>query len=419
MTPAPTTIVPSSTKPRFTTLQRVATALLGRRDITPVGSDWLSEYVESDFDRYLDGLEKDIREAHHSILIEVYILGDDEIAERLEAALIAAVARGVRVLLAVDGIGSGPWIQNRAPALTRLGVRVRVYHPPPWIVTGFSVPTRERLAATGLWLRYVNRRNHRKVCLIDGVIAWVGSMNLVRSHSRSLSGDDAWRDVVARVTGPNTVILGRAFFAAWMHAWRMCGQRLYPSFTLERKNIPLPLDCLVRLNHGVMQRKRYYRDLLQRISQARKRVWIANAYFVPQPTLLTALGKAAANGAEVRILLPGRNDIWFMQYVARTFIDRLQQLGVQVLEYQPSMLHAKTMLIDDWCSVGSTNLNSRSILHDLEADVVLVKPSSRSAMESIFLHDLHLSLVVTDAQHRPSWWVRFVGSTILIMRRWI
>ena len=121
MTPSPTTIIPDSAKPRFTTLQRVATALLGRRDIPLAGGDWLSEYVESDFDRYLDGLEKDIREARHSVLIEVYILGDDEIAERLELALIAAVARGVRVLLAVDGIGSGQWIINRAPALTRHG----------------------------------------------------------------------------------------------------------------------------------------------------------------------------------------------------------------------------------------------------------------------------------------------------------
>ena len=416
MTPSPTTIIPDSAKPRFTTLQRVASALLGRRDIPLAGGDWLSEYVESDFDRYLDGLEKDIREARHSVLIEVYILGDDEIAERLELALIAAVARGVRVLLAVDGIGSGQWIINRAPALTRHGILVRVYHPPPWIVAGFSVPTRERLAATGHWLRYVNRRNHRKISLIDGAIAWVGSMNLVRSHSRTLSGDHAWRDVVARVTGPGTIILGRAFVAAWMHAWRMRGQRLYPSFTFERKNIRLPLDYLVRLNHGVMQRTRYYRDLLQRISQAKKRVWIANAYFVPQQSLLDALGKAAANGADVQILLPGRNDVWFMQYVARAFIDRLQQIGVCVHEYQPSMLHAKTMIIDDWCSVGSTNLNSRSILHDLEADVVLTKPSSRAALEAIFIHDLKLSLTVTDAQHRPSWWVRFVGSIILIMR---
>jgi cardiolipin synthase len=108
-----------------------------------------------------------------------------------------------------------------------------------------------------------------------------------------------------------------------------------------------------------------------------------------------------------------------MQYVARTFIDRLQQLGVHVHEYQPGMLHAKTMIIDNWCSVGSSNLNSRSIFHDLEADVVLLKASSRTAMENIFADDLKQSLTVTDAQFRPSWWVRFIGSTILIMRRWI
>ncbi len=401
------------------TLQRIRSVLFGNHPIPTPSDNWDTELVESDFDRYLTALITDIDAAQHSILIEVYILGNDPIAERIEAALIAAAQRGLRVLLAVDGIGSGSWIENRAATLTQQGIRVRVYHPPPWLVAGFSVPTRERMAASAHWLRYVNRRNHRKICLIDCNLAWVGSMNLVADHSRALSGDNAWRDVVARVTGPDTIIFGRAIIAAWVHSWRMRGQRLYPSFTLERKNINLPATSLVLLNHGVLQRHAFYTSLLKRIKNARQKVWIANAYFVPQQTLLTALGQAAANGADVRILLPGRNDHWFMQYVARTFIDRLHQLGVHVHEYLPSMLHAKTMIIDEWCSVGSTNLNSRSLLHDLEADVVLVKPESRQHLEAIFTTDLDKSLEVTTDANRPSLFTRIIGSLILILRRWI
>ena len=315
------------------TLRAITRSLFGLRPKpAPIPSaQWRSEFVTADFDLYLEKLLSDIAHARRLILLEVYIFGDDPIGHRVEDALAAAATRGVKVLLLVDGVGSSYWIDRRAGELSRRGVQVRVYHPPPWQVASFSIPTRQRIAVAGQWIRYLNRRNHRKVCLVDGALAWVGSMNLVQEHSCALRKEQAWRDVGARVTGDGVRILLRAYLAAWRHGWRVLGPRLYPSLSFRSPHLPLPLDGLVRLNHGIRMRRRYYRDLLARIRQARQRVWIANAYFVPQVSLIDALGEAAANGADVRIIVPAQSDVWFMPFVAATFAEPLRRMQVVAL----------------------------------------------------------------------------------------
>jgi cardiolipin synthase len=406
---------------RRVSLRRLTRTLLGLRPpvATPPSDRWISERVVADFDTYVAELERDIAAARRLVMLEVYIFGDDPIGRRIEDALAAAAARGVQVLLAVDGVGSSAWIERRASEVSRRGIQVRVYHPPPWQVLRFSVPTRQRLAVAGSWMRYINRRNHRKVCLIDGALAWVGSMNLVREHSCALQGERAWRDVAARVEGEGVRLMVRAFIAAWRRAWRVLGPRFHPSFSLKSLHLPQSPNGLVRLNHGLRMRRIYYRDLLSRIRHARRRVWIANAYFVPQGSLLEALADAAAGGADVRVVVPAHSDVWFMPFVAATFADHLARAGVRLYQYQPCMLHAKTMLVDGWASVGSTNLNNRSLRHDLEADVVLTSQASLAEMERIFAADIARSLEITGGTNRPPWWVLLIGSAMLLLRRWI
>jgi cardiolipin synthase A/B len=380
---------------------------------------WTKEFISDDGDWYIDQLERDIAAARESIFLEVYILSPDDIGTRVIAALSSAVKRGVRVYLAVDGIGSAEWVSQSAAAASRAGIAVRVYHPPPWVVARFSVSTRQRLASAGFWLRYINRRNHRKVCVIDKRVAYVGSMNLTRVHMRSLMGDAYWRDVVARVEGPAIAVLITAFIAAWRKGWRVKGNQLYPSFSLRRPHVHLDMQHVVRLNHGMWQRRRYYRDLLQRIRSANNRVWIANAYFVPQNSLMLALGDAVKNGAEVHLLLSQHSDVWFMPYVSATFLARLQRAGVHVHVYLPGILHMKTMLIDDWASVGSTNLNNRSLRHDLEADVVLTRDETRRTLERIFSDGFAQAHDVTAKPVHLPWWVHWYGAFFLLLRRWL
>ncbi len=386
---------------------------------TPSASAWRHEQVVDDADVYIAALVADLLAATTTIDLEVYILADDPVGRQVVAALGAAAGRGLAVRLMVDGVGSAPWVATRARALADQGVAVAVYHPTPADVlalNGFAV--RWVLRALGS-LRHLNRRNHRKVCVVDGRLAWVGSLNLEGRHSRAVCGPAAWRDVAARVEGEAVAMLSRAFERSWRHAWRLSSRGLRPALAWRDEHLRHDEQSPVRLNHGLRMRRRLFRDLLRRIRRADRRVWLANAYFVPHPALLAALIDAARAGREVRLLLTARSDVWFMPAVADVFLPMLVRAGVQVSLYQASVLHAKTVLIDDWATVGSTNLNSRSLRHDLEADVVLTQRESLAALEDIWCRDLETSTLVPPDHVGPGWIRWLVGRTFLLMRRWL
>jgi cardiolipin synthase len=330
-------------------------------------------------DCFFEALERAMKEAKHSIDMESYIFVLDQAGERVLRALEEATARGVRARLAVDGIGSSTWARALRQKATDGRILFKVYHELPWERwwrggrTGLG---RRKLSAV---LRRLNARNHRKVCVIDGVRAFVGGMNVAAYHLSSLVGDAAWRDTGVLVEGPDVAVLAESFEEIWIGSWRRLRRRL--------KRRRAQSSELVRLNVRHKQRQANYVDLLIRIVRARQRVWITNAYFVPDGSILRALAIAARAGADVRILVPRFSDIVFMPWVASAFHLGLLRAGVKVFEYQRSILHAKTMLIDDWGLVGSSNLNHRSLLHDLEADVVLSNEKACQALEAQFVQD--------------------------------
>ena len=392
---------------------------------------WDSEQVICDGDKWFDALIADLEKAAKIIDIETYIYARDALGERLSTALAAAAARGVAVRLLVDGVGAAPWVRPGGGALVRAGVAVRVWHPPLWVI--FSPLRWPAIVLRRLWrasaaMRKLNRRDHRKVCVIDGQVAWVGSFNIDGRHLRSLHGDAAWRDCGARVSGGGVRFLERAFARAWRHAWRM-GPRLTPPVPL----LPLATAALgaghsarsrrregvlVRLNDGLRLRRRNHRDLIKRMKNAKKRVWITSAYFLPPPALLRALAAAAAAGADVRVLVPGNSDVVFMPWIAWAFAHKLAKLGVGMFEYTPGMIHAKTVVIDDWACVGSTNLNQRSWLHDFEADVVVTHAESRRILEQAFVSDLAHARRDGVGATRPSW-QRLLGRIGLFFAYWL
>ncbi len=375
---------------------------------------WQSEIVVTDGDDYFAAMLADIAAAKTSIDLESYIVEDDEIGKRMTAALTAAVTRGVAVRLLVDGNGALNWIQNAG--LNFRGCPWRIYHPVPWTVLRSYLPTWRNLLARLQALRFANRRNHRKTCVIDGNLAWIGSFNLERRHCRSLHGDDAWRDTAARVTGPDVDLITRAFTVTWKQSWRYGRRFLLPATGLRGQLPKFDPAAPVRLNGARRLRRRLWRDMLTRIHHARGRVWITTPYFVPNEDLLRAL-TAAAKHADVRLLLPAVNDIGFMPYIAEVYFSRLDQAGVRVWAY-PRMVHAKTMVIDDQGLVGSSNLNSRSLLFDLEADVWLNDPASMTALSEAFVNDCALAKEIPHGR-RPSLRWRVLGNLFLILRRWI
>ncbi|GAH09354.1 unnamed protein product, partial [marine sediment metagenome] len=156
-------------------------------------------------------------------------------------------------------------------------------------------------------------------------------------------------------------------------------------------------------------------------TRCKQRIWITNAYFVPDNVLLKRLRDAANNGIDVRILLPKKSDVMVMPWASSTFYYRLLKSGVKIFEYLPSMLHAKSLIIDNWALIGSSNLNHRSLLHDLEADIMLKSTESIKQLESDFLNDLTQSREVElDSWHiiRPLR-QRLVGRMVLYMKYWI
>lgn len=372
---------------------------------------WTSERVFTSGDKLFGALLEAINEAKKSITLETYIFDQDRLGLDILRALKDAAARGVCVRLLLDGFGCSQWSWNELHALSLDGIQARVYHPLPW--QNRSVPwarlLRFRRLLLGLWK--LNRRNHRKCCIIDDTIAFVGGMNVSSRQVESHAGASALRDTSVRVEGPAVHRLSSAFEQSWKHPRNL---------RQEKSKGGKPQDAAVRLNGSMGERRASYLDFLKRVLKARGRVWIANPYFVPDLSLVIALRFAAWNGADVRLLFPRDNNVWGLKWAAKAFYLPLLSASVAIYEYRPSLLHSKVALIDEWALVGSSNLNQRSLLHDLEVDVVLGKVESLRALETGYEQDLlHSDRIRFHRWKRRTFAHRILQRVALVFRRWI
>ena len=374
-----------------------------------------NEMILASGEAYFSSLLNDINNAEYSIDLEMYIFRRDIIGKKIAQALADAAERGVCVRVLVDGAGSPLWSASLARTLEKSGAKTRVFHPFPWQLWNWSrsvvkLPT--LLKWTYLLLK-INFRNHRKVCIIDEKIAYAGSTNISKCHLPKNRGGDDWRDISIRLTNIDLTDLNDAFDCAWTH--RTIKERLREAFRHVRR------DPIIRLNHIRHRRRILYKSLLRRIRQCRHRIWITNAYFVPDNFLLRKLKEAARAGVDVRILLPKKSDVMMMPWASSTFYYSLLKAGVRIYEYLPSMLHAKILILDNWASIGSSNLNHRSLLHDLEVDINLTNKSSKKILADLFLQDITQSKeVALDSWHitHPRYH-RILGKLLLYMKYWI
>ncbi len=373
---------------------------------------WESIAVYHSGDEFFDSLERAIERAQHSIHIEMYIFAFDRLGKRLLERLGQVVLRGVKVRLIIDGIGSSSSIYQVREICDRLKIELKVFHELPW--TRWQVGRRifQRRLSFLRALQRVNNRNHRKVCIIDAKRAFVGSMNVIEYHCASLAGAKVWRDCGVEVAGREVAVLEESFKELW-------SRRRGALTAARRLRRALASGVLVRLNVRRAQRRENYLDLLVRIVGAQRRIWIENAYFVPDGSLVRALRAAAEGGVDVRIVVPAVSDIFFIPWVTSAFHVGLLRAGVRIFEYTKGMMHAKTMLIDDWGLVGSSNLNHRSLLHDLEADVVLESTEASRSLEQQFELDCNGSREITlDTWHERPVIERMLGRALLWMR-WV
>ncbi len=365
---------------------------------------WTNIELHFTGDQYFSELLTAFRHAKKHIQIETYIFNIDTVTRMLLEELTKARERGVRIQLLVDGFGSFMSIPALDDFCKRHDIEFRVYQPLPLSSYGSGRTLWTFILNFFRMFRKLNRRNHRKTVLIDHKIGFVGSMNWTHVHSRKAYGHRAWRDTAVRVEGDLVEILSHAFKVSWYRALKLAFKRF-------RKKPPLlkgydPRKSLIRLNTSLRDRWRLHHDLLHRIRSAKQRVQLTTAYFLPHRSLMQALRQAVLRGVQVEVIVPGPSDAPIVKWAAFELAHKLLKSGVKIYEYQTTILHAKVVLIDDWATVGSTNLNYRSFLHDLEVEVVLTDASALKLLENQFRQDKENSQAFDEKMYKSVSWPR-------------
>ncbi|NJL25390.1 MAG: phosphatidylserine/phosphatidylglycerophosphate/cardiolipin synthase family protein [Calothrix sp. SM1_5_4] len=319
--------------------------------------------------------------------------------------LIAAARRGVRVRLIVDGFGSPGFVRDYWPRLEKARVRVRFFRAFPWLLKRLPGDPHSLIRRIYLRLRRANRGDHRKFCLIDQSQLWVGSFNISDVHLHEVYGEQAWKDIGVRVRGAELKYARRAF------------ERAYRGWTAL--NLPARSPRMLLLNDSLLHKRRARMELVLRLKQARERIWLATPYFVPVGPVFRQLLKRAREGVDVRIIIPRKNDVWHIKLLSIPLLKTLSAEGAKIFVYEPRFSHQKLFIADDWVSVGSTNLNHRSFLHDLEMDIVITHEKNKERVVSSYVHDQSLSQPFNaTAWSQLSLWERLCSSIFILLRYW-
>jgi cardiolipin synthase len=244
----------------------------------------IRETVFSEGSQYFRALLQDMAQAKSNIDLEAYTFELDSLGQKVIDQLAAASRRGVNVRVMLDGAGSYISSSSIAGQLGNAGVQVRIFRALPWKIKQWewSFPKLTWLLKLQQLLKGMSRRNHRKICLIDRRVAFVGSFNISKRHLPGDEGGEGWRDTAVRIEGLNLDNLHHAFDSAWFDDHSPISRRIFSMLHF-------------RLNH--IRRHKLRNDLLNHISQCHTRIWITNAYFVPNFSFLKHLKRAARRGA--------------------------------------------------------------------------------------------------------------------------
>jgi cardiolipin synthase len=338
------------------------------------------------------------RAATASINLETYIFDQDPIGIQFADLLIEKQRAGVTVNVMYDDVGTIGVPQAFFDRMKAAGVHLLAFNP---------VAPGKRM---GKWA--LNNRDHRKLMVVDGKVAFTGGINisatyanssLFRSKQRAQSVDGkrvGWRDTHIKIEGPAVATLQWAFIDNWVH--QEAGD--LPEVDYFPRLAPAG-DKMVRvLATDPDRNSEIYKSLLVAINEAKKSIHITSAYFVPDQQTIDALCAAALRGVDVKLVLPGVSDHGLVFHAGRAFYDQLLEGGVKVYQLQVAVLHAKTGVIDGaWSTIGSANIDYRSFLHNYELNVIVIDPGFGRDMESAFNEDLRDSKEVTLEQwhHRP------------------
>jgi cardiolipin synthase len=318
-----------------------------------------------------------IRGARRTIHFETYILMADRIGEEFRDALVERAKAGVEVRFLYDGVGSIELKDSFLDPLRAAGGHVAIYHP--------VAPWRPRWG----W----NKRDHKKILVVDDRIGFTGGINLGLEYVCVEQGGKGWLDWHARVEGTAVHELAVSFRRTW----------------IEASDVPIPvpeqpgpalgrnaLGVMVVDNTAARSRWRMHRAYLHAITRAERDISILNSYFIPERSLRRAFRRAVARGVSVRVVMPSDSDVPPVRHASRYLYRRLLSSGVRIFEWRESMMHAKMGVIDGvWSTIGSYNLDHRSLVHNLEVCLVCVDQPLAAKLQAAFEKDLARCVEIT------------------------
>ncbi len=334
-----------------------------------------------------------VRDAKTTVNLETYIFDQDELGLQFADLLIEKRRQGLTVNVLYDSVGTLSVPQAFFDRMKAGGVNLLAFNP-------LNPVTR-----VGKW--EVNNRDHRKLLVVDGKMAFTGGINISADYANSsffgsgrhpnpaLSKKVGWRDTHVKVEGPAVAAFQYSFVNNWVH--QDAGE-------LPEANYFPPLaavgDKVVRVLASDPDKGfEIYKSLVLAIGDAKKTIHITSAYFVPDQQIVDALIAAAARGVDVRLVLPGVTDHGLVLHAGRAFYDQLLAGGVKIYHLQVAVLHAKTAVIDGaWSTIGSANIDRRSFIHNYELNVIILDPAFGQQMDNAFSEDLRDSKEVTKEE---------------------
>jgi cardiolipin synthase len=320
-------------------------------------------------------LWKDIASAERTVTVQMYYAQPGAVADTMAKYLIDRAQHKVRVLLLLDAFGSQPLKREWRDSLKRAGIEVKWLRPLRWYT-----------------LQKAAQRSHVRVVVVDGKIGYTGGFGLADYWLGDGHHEDQWRETNVRFEGPTVAALQAAFAVAWAEA---TGELLTGDLFFPRSSFADVGDVQAGLMYSIPSTgsTSAERFLALSIAGARKTLYISNSYFIPGENFLQLLLAAAKRGVDVRVLtVSDKTDVKTTWYAGRTYYEKLLEGGVKIYEYQPTMIHSKSMVVDGiWSYVGSMNFDNRSLSFNNESLLVALDRRIGAQMNSIFMDDIKSS----------------------------
>jgi cardiolipin synthase len=321
-------------------------------------------------DEFYPAMLKAIKEAKESVTIEAYIYWAGDIGMEFANALADRARAGAKVKILLDAVGSSSIGKEILKTLEGGGCQVAWYNPVRWSTVG----------------RF-NNRTHRKSLIIDGRIAFTGGAGIADHWRGNARSPKEWRDMMVRIEGPGGIPLQTGFSQNWLNTTGelISGPAFFPS--LEPQGA-VSVQTIMSSPEGGSSAVRimYYLSIVC----AQQKLYIANAYFIPDKAAVDILIDAKKRGVDVKVMVPGaHNDMWIARHGSIQLYGQLLEAGVEIYEYETSMLHQKTMIVDStWVTIGTTNFDNRSFALNEESNVCIHDRSLAEKMEQTFMNDL-------------------------------